>query len=139
MIHTDFIHLNHFTASEIEKTGAFIEDVKYELMYNTNRLRELIGKPIILLPNGLTTGKHKSEYHIIGEAVDFYIEDLTDKEAVMVCFLASAIGFRGIGVYKNKKGVYSFHMDLRSKFGIWKGIKNKSNTWKYKDLTFDME
>lgn len=137
MKHTDFVHIQYFNAREVENTGAKIEDVEYELIHNLDRLRQMLKKRIHLLPNGLTTGKHSSKEHKEGKAVDFTIQGITAKDVVKVVVLSSSIGFKGIGVYRNEKGAYSFHMDLRNEVALWKGTKYEGGGWNHSGLTFN--
>lgn len=137
MKHTDFVHIQYFTAREIENTGANIADVEYDLIHNLDRLRQMLKKKIYLLPNGLTTGNHSSKEHPEGIAGDFTIQGITAKDVVKVVVLASYIGFKGIGVYRNENGAYSFHMDLRNELALWKGTKYEDGGWNYSSLTFN--
>ena len=136
MTREDFVNIKYFTSNEIEATGANIKDVQYELIHSLDRLRVLIGKPIKLQFNGLTTGKHKAKEHPNGLACDIYIIDLSAEDAVKVSLMAASVGFRGIGIYWNGK-MWSFHLDLRKTFTTWYGGKPLPGySWNYKELTF---
>lgn len=138
MKYSDFDYINYFTSKEIEDTGASIEDVQYLTINYLDRLRSLVGKPIKILKNGLTTGNHASKTHTEGYAVDFYVVgNLSHSEAVKVALMGVSVGFRGIGVYLNQSGVYSFHFDIRNKFSTWKATKNSFNKWSYETLEFN--
>ncbi|MBU2249106.1 MAG: hypothetical protein KKD77_20330, partial [Gammaproteobacteria bacterium] len=99
-----------------------LKDVQYKLIYKLDVFRELIGLPVKLLLNGLTTGDHVAVWHKKGLAVDITIRGEIDLfEAIKSAWVA---GFRGVGIYWNGKA-YSFHLDLRGAFSLWKAVKDK--------------
>jgi hypothetical protein len=134
---SDFNGIRYFTAEEVEATGAKIEDVQENTIITIDRLRAELGRPIKLVRNGITTGKHSSHRHYNGNAIDFTIDGLSHKEAVQVALLMASVGFRGIGVYFNGSS-YSFHGDFRANLTTWFGVKaGYGKEWSYKALQFD--
>ena len=129
--------LRHFSKFEIEATGATADDVQPKTLYAIDYVREKLKRAIRILKNGLTTGNHGSLMHPEGLAVDFTIDgEITN--ALLYSLVRHAIdaGFRGIGFYMNKKGKWSFHLDMREKLTIWVGRKNKANEWNYDQMLF---
>lgn len=136
----DFKLLRYFTVSEVRSTGANIDKVKLKTMIAIDNVRHMVGQPIHLLRNGMTSGNHSAKEHPNGEAVDFYLSTSDDSVAVQVAFSMVASGFRGIGVYKNEAGVYSFHGDTRELLTTWRGMKVQDKKgWEYTALTFNTE
>lgn len=127
--------IKHFTKEEIERTGAKLADVKTELIIVLDDFRELAGRVVVLLPNGMTTGQHKAKEHPQGKAVDIGFRE-TDGAVDMQAMFISALeaGFTGIGIYWN--GIaYSMHLDMRESYSFWKGTKNHGDTaWRYLPL-----
>ena len=140
MILSDFeTHaIHHFTPEEIEKTGARVQDVTVTLFSHMEQLRRRLGRRIILLKNGLTTGSHKSPEHPSGRACDFYFlekDGHINPSTMVYSFLH--VGFYGIGVYWNGK-TFSFHVDLRGDYTFWAGVKKpRAKNWKYTNLIMD--
>jgi hypothetical protein len=135
MKHTDFNHITYFTCEEVEATGADIEALKYETIHKLDMVRSVIGLPISLQVNGLTSGNHSSKEHPRGEAVDFYLK--TNPDPVKVVLACASFGFRGIGVYLNKAtGLWQYHMDTRKALSTWYADKVNGESWKYKALEF---
>jgi len=134
----DFHYIKHFTAKEVKATGADITDVKFELMMALEKLRIILGRPMILLKNGLTTGSHKSPTHPQGQACDFYFTN--SHGAVFVNAVFKSIikaGFKGVGIYWNGN-LYSFHVDRREEYSFWSATKPEpGNPWKYGPLIVD--
>jgi hypothetical protein len=120
MLSEEFNNLLDFTELEIGRTGADFTGVSFALMLSFQLLRTNLGRRVKFHKNGLTTGKHKSKYHPAGLAGDFYLDPddgkVDPKEVYLNMVLA---GFKGIGVYLNRDGSYSFHGDLRVEFGDW--------------------
>ena len=63
----------HFTAEEIEATGANLAHVQIRLLAAMERFREGLGRPFKLIKDGMTTGKHKAPEHLAGLAVDGHV------------------------------------------------------------------
>ena len=113
----DFYELDDFTELEVGQTGANFTEVQFVTMKTLQFVRSYFGVKIDLIVNGLTTGKHVSEWHPKGLAVDFKFRTYVNPRlVVMVMILA---GFKGIGVYKWGDGHYTFHGDLRPEFATW--------------------
>jgi len=138
MIKEDFkkYGIVNYTPEEVEATGAKLEAVQARTMIALQAFRTALNRRVKLIPNGMTTGKHKAPEHPAGLAVDcmLYAED--GKIAVNTLVEAALnAGFRGIGIYWN--GVlFSFHLDLRKSYQLWYGEKPKPGVgdWKYRDL-----
>jgi hypothetical protein len=130
--------VKHFDKKEIEATGAKLEDVQLRLLLKMDKLRDLIGRRIRLLNNGLTTGNHKSAEHPQGEACDFYLDPRdgkTDYYFVFKCAIDA--GFNKLGVYWNGTQ-YSFHVASASKSAFWSATKTKTGEpWKFDGLIVD--
>jgi len=132
--------LRYFTAAEIERTGARLQDVQLELMQALDSLRHELGRRIKLLKNGMTTGKHSSREHPEGRAVDFTLDNrdgpITQDTLYLIFTLGIRLGFRGFGYYFNGK-TWSFHLDLRSGCDIWTGRKKApgKGAWIYKRMS----
>jgi hypothetical protein len=113
MLSEEFYDLLNFTELEVGETGANFGDVSYCLMLTTQTFRTNIARRVHICKNGLTTGKHDAEEHPNGIAIDFYLDPRDGKVDVKeVVFHMILAGFKGIGVYINKNGMYTFHGDL---------------------------
>lgn len=131
----------HFTAEEIEATGANLAHVQIRLLTAMERFREKLGRPFKLIPGGMTTGNHKAPEHAAGLAVDGFVPGLdgvADTITAEDVFKAAlGAGFRGIGVYWNGS-IYSFHLDLRPVLSFWTGTKAPGAAgWNYGKLIND--
>jgi hypothetical protein len=122
---------NKFPDEEIRRTGADPSDIDAGLLRALNAVRHEIGVPFHLLRNGLTTGGHSSPMHKAGKAADFTVRGCDAALAYRVAITAASHGFRGIGVYRNFAGAFSFHLDLREgSIAVWYGIKGAAdNEW----------
>ncbi len=133
---SDFRQIHNFTAVEVMKTGAKLKDVKAQLFFALDVLRELTGLPIALIC--VTTGEHtKGSKHDSGEAVDVTINGKIELPTLLKC--AFMAGFTGIGVYWN--GVCaSYHFDIgRKEIAMWIGTKHCSEQmWTYGKLINDI-
>ncbi|GEM_PF-2089285 len=133
--------IKHFTAEEIEATGADIAKVQLSLVVAMDRFRGYLGRPFNLIKDGMTTGKHKAPEHPSGLAVDGFVPGLDGitspitAEDVLKC--AVKAGFHGIGIYWNGL-IYSFHLDLRPEYSFWTGTKKPGGgSWEYGKLIID--
>lgn len=140
MIANDFNGIKYFTKKEVQRTGAKLKDVKFQLIYTIDLFRAASKRKVKLLKNGITSGNHKSKWHPNGKAIDCYYdpsEGVVDIKKVLA--LALKVGFKGIGIYWNASGIYSFHFDLRSTYSFWIGTKKspKAKSWKYGILIVD--
>jgi hypothetical protein len=137
----DFATIKHFKPAEITATGANIADIQKELIVAYDKFRELIGRPIHLIKDGITTGNHKAPEHGEGKAGDCWIDgaELPDP-LVLACAIKA--GFRGIGIYWNQKQK-SYHLDLRADYTFWNAKKSvprnafEKTVWIYGKLLQD--
>ena len=120
---------NYFSAEEIRSTGSDPADIDAGLLRALNAVRHEIGVPFHLLRNGMTTGVHSSPRHKEGKAVDFTVRGCDAALAFRVAITAASHGFRGIGVYRNFAGAFSFHVELVEcdKMPLWYGIKGAAD------------
>lgn len=133
MLPSDFeeFGIRCFDQKEIEATGARLADVQVRLVQHLDRFRRALGKPVYLVKNGLTTGKHKSKLHIMGLAVDATARDFEPEDILKAAIHAN---FNGVGLYFSN-GWTSFHLDLRNEIGFWIGYKRKGQRkWRYTRL-----
>ena len=128
----EFKLIKHFRPEEITATGARLSGVQLELLLKYDEFRDGIGLPVFFVPNGLTTGDHKSPYHKAGLAGDCIIKGAINHQTVFRTALNC--GFKGIGFYWNGK-LFSFHLDIGDDYRFWKGIKTGTQkTWAYSEL-----
>ena len=132
----DFIHIRHFTLEDVHDSGADLDGVQYDTIYNLDRLCEMYGRPISILRNGLNSGSHASTEHRDGLAVDVFVGDINKAAAVKLCLMAAACGFSAIGVYLNERGVYSFHFAISKRWRTWRAEKGEDGQWVYSGLSF---
>lgn len=86
---------------------------------------------IKVLSTNKKSGHAKDSYHYKGMAVDVYcpLKYITQQRFVEIALDA---GFNGIGVYKNSKGIISFHLDIRDRVKFWSGTKDETQiSWDY--------
>lgn len=146
MLVSDFSKHNiiNFTPQEITSTGAKLVDVSVETIIAAQKFREYIRRKVKLLPNGITTGEHKSLAHKLGYAVDVSLFPADGPVNIHYIFKgAIASGFFGIGIYWNQKQ-YSLHLEIKNKFrqdfAWWLGIKDpgkKIFDWQWFSLLRD--
>jgi len=142
MLKSDFKKYNiyNFTSSEAEATGASLKDIQKETIISIQKFREYIRRRVLLLHNGITTGKHKAQEHPDGWAIDSYLVPGDGPINIHLIFKgALTAGFRGIGVYWNQT-LYSFHFDLRPVYAFWTGVKDEKNdvvSWQWYPLLND--
>lgn len=140
MLVSDFQYIKYFTKQEIENAGGIVDGIDYDLIHNIDRVRTMFGKPLHICYNGINSGDHSSKRHKNGQAIDVYVSDLTQEDAVKLCLIASSTGyFKEIGCYLGRHNVYSFHFAYGDYIKTWFGRKYDSNEWTYKSLKFDEE
>jgi uncharacterized protein YcbK (DUF882 family) len=114
----DFKYLKHFTLNEIKPHIKELKDVKANLIYTLEMLRDKVNAPITI--TSITQGTHaKNSYHYKGLAVDFKI-DLTQipRNKILQAMLDSQ--FKGVGIYD-----WGFHGDIREEYALWKFENNQ--------------
>lgn len=139
MKESDFIEykIDNFTPSEIVETGANVEDISVDLMVAIQKFRLLVNRRVVLLSNGMTTGKHTSKLHPGGKAIDSYLHpDDGEVKIIDVFKYALEAGFKGIGIYWNGT-LHSFHFDLRNSYSFWSGKKETGKEWDFYKLIKD--
>lgn len=135
----DMVHIKHFSIDEIKnnlKSQSDFDKLDYNLIHNLDRLRQLVGVPISILDINRGESHIPGSYHAKLKAVDFYFPNMDNVKIIEVILLMADVGFKGIGVYLNKSGVYSFHGDIRnsSLISSWSATKSSTNSWIYKSL-----
>ena len=133
MIIEDEVRVNgewkYFTNDEINSTGGRAEGMCPLFMRKISLVRHEYGRPFHLFPNGLNSGRHKAIQHPKGQAMDFHT---LDPNIGRLMFLFGKYGLKGIGVYKNHLGIYSFHVDDRPLLTMWSGVRKKAGEpWTY--------
>jgi len=129
--------IQNVRAQDITGTGAPLDSVNVFLV---RRLDEFVGRAgvkVVFLPNGLTTGVHRSTWHPRGLAADIAFDvDQDEVDIYALWKLAIEVGFRGVGIYWN--GVaYSMHLDLRPRLAFWGGSKAQGGPWDYSGVFTD--
>ena len=121
-----FSLLSRLSRREVEKTGANMETLEFDTLYKLNMLilkwssYVKWDEPIYIFKNGINSGKHVSPGHKKGLAVDVYHgRKIADHEAVRFVLMAVQCGFSRVGVYKNHKNYYSFHLEVADTIGTW--------------------
>lgn len=123
----DFLEWPNFTEMEVGQTGANFGDVKLLTMQRAQHVRTDLGVALHICDNGLTTGKHDAEEHPDGDAIDFHFDHFISPMRVIAAMFAA--GFKGIGVYLNVGGFYSYHGDNRGTIGTWFREYNADGTY----------
>jgi hypothetical protein len=125
--------INHFTGEEIEETGADLKDINVDLIIALDLFRSILGYPVYLLENGMTTGSHSSWTHPAGMAVDGRTKGKLGVDRIIKAALQA--GFKGIGVYWNGQCT-SFHLDIRPNYAFWAGHKKEPGVgdWTFTSL-----
>ena len=135
MNQSNFRLIKYFTQKEVEATGANIEDVDFDALNALDDLRDYLNCPIYLIHNGMTTGKHKSDGHVKGLAIDCYIS--YDIHYYKVFQAALKFGFNKIGIYWNGS-IYSYHLEIAWVPAFWMGTKKiGEKNWTYGNLIKD--
>ena len=121
----------HFSSREIEATGASLASVQARLFQHLEYFRREIGRAVYLIKNGLTTGNHSSQMHVMGLAVDVSMKKINPHDVLKAALTA---GFKGIGLYF-KNGWVTVHLDLRADYTFWRGVKRtRERNWRYLPL-----
>ena len=109
----------NFAISEFAcKDGSKVITVDYELVDLLQRLRDTLGKPIIVTSGYRTVAYNKkcggisTSHHLTGKAADIKVTGMTPLELAKA---ADTMGFRGIGVYPAFT-----HVDVGPKKLYWK-------------------
>lgn len=123
--------IEHIRPQDITATNAPLDSVNLYLVLDLNEFIGRAGVPVVLLGNGLTTGKHRATWHPRGLAVDVAFNCSQDQVKIYDLWkLAIEVGFKGIGLYWNGRA-YSMHLDKRpSPLALWGGTK-KDGQWDY--------
>ena len=96
-IATNFL-LSEFACKDGSKTVI----VDYELVEKLQRLRDKVGKPVVITSGYRTAAYNKrcggisTSHHLTGKAADIKVSGMTP---LQVALEADKIGFKGIGVY----------------------------------------
>ena len=110
----------NFKLREFEcKDGSHLVKIDSKLVTKLQKLRDLVGKPIIINSayrtpshNKKVKGSPKSQ-HLLGKAVDIHVNGISPKNLAKY---AEKAGFDGIGTYKT-----FIHVDVRGKRARWQG------------------
>jgi len=129
---TDFKHIRNFKPAEIQKDGSILGAVSLALIVSIDDLRDAIKTPISIIC--VTGGDHGGDTHPRGIAVDFTTKNFIDMET-MIWNMCRA-GFRGIGIYKNNLGYFSYHGDVRPEpVQMWGAYKKQPQyKWTYVNI-----
>ncbi|WP_093310502.1 YcbK family protein [Tindallia californiensis] len=110
----------NFLLREFEcKDGSHQVAVKAELIEKLQRLRDLIGQPMIVTSgyrnqsHNAAVGGAAQSRHLTGEAADVRVAGMHPDE---VAQLAAQVGFNGIGIYNRFT-----HVDIRPNPARWNG------------------
>lgn len=105
----------HFTVAEMAcKCGCGLCDMESDFMILLEKLRKLIGKPIIVTSgrrcpsHSVSVGGYANDAHVKGFAADIIVDGLTSYD---VAEYAEKCGFTGIGIINNT----AVHVDNRNK------------------------
>ena len=134
---TDFkrYDIRFFTPEEVIATGADLKDIQLGLMDRLDTFRLMLGQPVHLLHNGMTTGEHVSPWHPKGLAADIYSNPHVTPKQIFKAALASE--FKGVGIYWNG-AAYSAHLDLGDSYRFWTWVKkDRAEKWVKYDLMLD--
>lgn len=110
---------NHFKVKEFAcKDGSDIVKIDDRLIELLETLRLKVGMPITITSGYRTEtynercGGANNSYHLKGMAVDIKC----NMDPILVGLYAAALGFKGIGIYKDFT-----HIDVRETSYMWKG------------------
>ena len=110
---------NFFKNYTKEKWGEYWQ-IKVPLVYWLDKLREHVGKPVIIHNAYSTDGHAENSYHYRGLAVDFHVKGMSPVE---LFFQILKFPFQGVGLYR-----WGCHTDLRSS-GIKKLWRRKNGVY----------
>lgn len=109
----------NFKLKEFEcKDGSHLVKIDSNLVTKLQKLRDLIGKPIIINSAYRTPSHNKkvngspTSQHLLGKAVDIRVNGISPDTLAKY---AEKVGFDGIGIYKN-----FVHVDVRGKKARWR-------------------
>ena len=124
--------ISFFTFEEVASVAGNMEEfgkVALPLIATLDRTRRAVGQPIRIIR--LTHGKSRNFLHGDGLAVDFAC-DAGPNET----YRASVDGgFSGIGVYRNRGRVFSYHGDIApGPCRRWVASKDANDNWQYKGM-----
>lgn len=132
MTKAEFSGIMFFTPKEITGTGATLESVDFRMIQRLDNFRIILGCPVFLIPNGLTTGNHASKLHANGLAADVTMDKIDPKTVLRAALEAH---FFGIGFYARDGKWVAVHLDLRADYAFWRGVKHgKERSWRYLPL-----
>jgi len=137
MTTNDFKNIEFFTEKEITDSGSHISMVQFVVIHKLDNVRRILGQPISILFNGLTSGNHKDPAHPAGLAVDFEVSGNTDYYMVFKACLTA--GFWAIGIYWNGQA-YSYHAGHDAEgYRFWAAVKAEPGApeWTYCPLIVD--
>jgi uncharacterized protein YcbK (DUF882 family) len=110
----------NFSLHEFQcKDGSQLVKIDERLVEKLQKLRDMIGKPIVIHSGYRTpeynkkVGGANESQHMEGTAADISIAGLSPEK---VAELAEKVGFNGIGIYKTFT-----HVDVRSSKARWRG------------------
>ena len=110
----------NFMLRELEcKDGSHQVAVKAELIEKLQRLRDLIGQPVIVTSgyrnpsHNAAVGGAAQSRHLTGEAADIRVPELHPDEVAQI---ATDVGFNGVGIYSSFT-----HVDIRTQPTRWNG------------------
>ncbi|MFZ5969326.1 MAG: YcbK family protein [Bacillota bacterium] len=108
----------NFSLHEFEcKDGSHLVKVDEELLDKLQKLRDMLGKPVIVVSGYRTpeynqkVGGATKSLHLEGKAADIKVSGITPKK---LAEYAEKIGFRGIGIYAS-----FVHVDIRVTPAKW--------------------
>lgn len=132
MLESDFsiYGIKYVTPREVRATGADLADVQTETIIKLNCFRTRLGRAVVLLHGGMTTGKHARPNHKKGYAVDITFREPDGPINVVEIFkTALETGFKAFGVYWNGSA-YSFHLEIAKSFAFWyKAKRHRATDW----------
>lgn len=132
----DFDKLKNFNYdNDFKQVGGNLSEMDFEVYRRLQSLRDSLPAGNYIQVLSANSGGHSSNsFHYKGMAIDAFIP-LVNTRIDRVFELAIEAGFKGIGIYKNRAGVYSFHFDIRDSYTFWRGTKAGTQTsWNYDDL-----
>lgn len=138
----DFQKLDHFHSGE---AWGDIDKLNYRMLWLLDCARAFVKRPFHISCG--TEGKHKSEFHSLGLAVDFIVE-LKGRNKLDVYLEMLRFPFTGIGIYPQwtttPSGVripdpLGFHVDVGSVENLSRGVVQRRWLAYYNDETNEQE